>query len=216
MQRLKSYFTLIELLVVVAIIGILASMLLPSLSKARLASERAVCASNMKQISISLTNYYGDYNDIFPYGKTNDPFNWTVPANDSPPPQQLLMLFLDAPEAFVCPTDKTPENFSWWAYQNHPDIEAASYGFNEAASWYYSANYKKAFKITVVDSPSEFLISTDYNHTVSWNPWHISPSDESKRLDWWHPNSTVNGMFGDGHVETVNAYLGPSIDIWDF
>lgn len=215
MKGLTKKFTLIELLVVIAIIGILASMLLPSLKKAREASERAVCASNMKQISISLTNYFGDYDDVFPFGKTNDPFNWTAPATDSPPPQQLLMLFMDAPEVFVCPTDKSPEDFRWWNYQNHPDIESASYGMNEAANWYYSANFKRAFKITSLENPVEYIISTDYNHTVSWSPWRISPSDAQKRLDWWHPNSTVNVIFGDGHVETVNAYLGPSMSIWE-
>lgn len=216
MKGLTKKFTLIELLVVIAIIGILASMLLPSLKKAREASERAVCASNMKQISISLTNYYGDYDDIFPFGKTNDPYNWTFPSTDSPPPQQLLMLFMDGPEVFVCPTDKSPEDFRWWVYENHPDIESASYGFNEATNWYYQANFKKAFKITSIDNPVEYLISTDYYHTVSWNPWRISPSDTQKRIDWWHPNSSVNGMFGDGHVESINAYLGPTINIWDF
>lgn len=216
MQRLKSKFTLIELLVVIAIIGILASMLLPSLKKAREASERAVCASNLKQIAISLTNYYGDYDDIFPYGKTNDPNSWDFPDTDSPPPQQLLMLFLDAPEVFVCPTDKSPEDFRWWVYENHPDIEEASYGMNEAANWYYQARFDRPFRVTVLERPSEYIMSTDLYHTVSFNPWHISPTDDIKRIDWWHSNTTVNAMYADGHVKSINAYLGPSLDIWDF
>lgn len=55
-------FTLIELLVVIAIIGILASILLPSLAMAREKTKRAVCKSNMRQSGYAMT-IYADEND---------------------------------------------------------------------------------------------------------------------------------------------------------
>ena len=54
---MRKKFTLIELLVVVAIIGILASLLLPSMSRAREKARRAVCLSNQKQFGTTLTIY---------------------------------------------------------------------------------------------------------------------------------------------------------------
>lgn len=59
-------FTLIELLVVVAIIGILASLLLPSLSRAREATKRAVCLSNMKQVGLGVSIYIEDGESSLP------------------------------------------------------------------------------------------------------------------------------------------------------
>jgi prepilin-type N-terminal cleavage/methylation domain-containing protein len=59
-------FTLIELLVVIAIIAILAALLLPALSKAKRAAQRANCVSNLKQISLAVHMYAQDNQDILP------------------------------------------------------------------------------------------------------------------------------------------------------
>jgi len=57
---MKKNFTLIELLVVVGILGILMSILLPSLSKARLKAKAAVCLSNLKQQGVAYNMYVSE------------------------------------------------------------------------------------------------------------------------------------------------------------
>jgi prepilin-type N-terminal cleavage/methylation domain-containing protein len=61
-------FTLVELLVVIGIIGLLISILLPSLAKARESSKRTACLSNLRQVQQALAIYAGQYKDRVPLG----------------------------------------------------------------------------------------------------------------------------------------------------
>jgi prepilin-type N-terminal cleavage/methylation domain-containing protein len=104
-------FTLIELLVVIAIIAILASLLLPSLSRAKVKGKTVRCVSNLRQLGITMGMYTADFNDRFPFSGRAWPH---MPFVD------LLKLFdpyisTNGGVAFyLCPSDKPPGwNMRW-------------------------------------------------------------------------------------------------------
>lgn len=101
---MKRKFTLIELLVVIAIIGILSSILLPSLTKAREKARSAVCLSNLKQLAVCFMLYRESYD--------RNLVSWQTGRGDQWPVRLKKDNFLDDYGVMLCPSQEAPANFA--------------------------------------------------------------------------------------------------------
>src|SRR5215831_7845995 len=100
-------FTLIELMVVMTIIMILASMLLPALTRARERARETHCLNNLRQLGIASRIFWDDHGGYFSavtFGQ--DPLPGCLLGRHGYAKDRNLYPFLGATEVSRCPMDK--------------------------------------------------------------------------------------------------------------
>jgi prepilin-type N-terminal cleavage/methylation domain-containing protein/prepilin-type processing-associated H-X9-DG protein len=209
-------FTLVELLVVIAVIAILASMLLPALSRAKAKSQGIICLNNTKQLNVGWALYADDHNDRLAYnlgGDTkrstvaprtnanwvNDIMNWeTDPDNTNTAglTEASLGYYVNhSTSIYRCPSDyvlsEVQRDQGWW-------MRVRSYSMNAmvgdagdlslSGSNQNNPGYVQFFKTTSIPKPSTIFVFLDE-----------------------HPNSINDGYFIDRW-----PYYSSSDRVWEW
>ena len=206
---------MIELLVVIAIIGILASMLLPSLGRARNSAKDAVCISNVKQMSTMMAIYTADDNGQLPHHRVGNK-SW------------IDFITQKSFDLFLCP------RLSTWKYSNgneiSPSIETendrshkSAYGYN--AFWLGLSHYGAGFqgnpmprnytRVQDCVNPSQLIMISDSSpksngvwSSTLWYTWRKSDNNNNEGVKPVHgpKGDRTNIAFVDGHAAPINAH----------
>ena len=237
-MRKVEYFTLIELLVVVAIIGILSSILLPSVSKARLRAQEAVCKSNLKQLYIGEI-LYSDGNDGFIFTSNYGAewmmvTSWNKPSNsssfhDGNTPFMEPYCGEESSDVYRCPATNYDPNATIMkdngrSYEGFIDRNNSSpykidqYFFQIGNSWYYtdSGRIPLLTDFTAVVGGTNFMdLGSSTVHGNSGRLNLLSTDGSIILMNWpsamW---TTWNDPSWEGVFEGAigeDLYIGPSL-----
>ncbi|MCJ8328663.1 MAG: type II secretion system GspH family protein [Lentisphaeria bacterium] len=212
-------FTLVELLVVIAIIAILASMLLPALSKAKEKAQRVLCLNNTRQLGMAI-NLYAESNDDYLTPNQNQPglgyaiedigYYWFSALGTMSPTDPITIIDQDPEDpntVFSCPSNPLLYSSRYFLnYGINSDLELT----NPPVGQYTPVKLRNLAEGTVLmtDAYKKHLASS----TKNW-PWetYFLPGDP----DWIGPGTPtiapvhdngINQLYLDGHSEYSGRY----------
>lgn len=190
-------FTLIELLLVIAIIGILASMLLPVLSKGRKKAFQATCANNIRQLGMAANMYSEDWDGLLPFDYTTNSASSLKALTKNGFLEPSLGNWM--PAAAQCPMGL--------------DVSTAGWQSNVAMNWKFDpsepANVGSDLFLNSGEGSSERMVYMDSYDAFSrmyrgyFTSNKMFHSDKKTRIAR-HQNK-ANVYFQDGHIEAVDG-----------
>jgi type II secretory pathway pseudopilin PulG len=179
-------FTMVELLVVVAVIGILVTLILPSLLRSREVALRYKCASQLSSIGKSMTMQFTENRNTLPS------YNWMYDDDMKP--------------AYLCPKDDSPRYFDFYVTkQNKWENLPTSFGYNLSSI---------GEKYQIADDPSQFAMFFD-SHDLYGTYIAVKGKGNNghgNNVDGYDPSNPGKKSGGDPNAEDIelNGNVNPN------